>query len=176
MKPSPREGRTELGELEYQAKYHQNSEALGELAKQLAFAVRSLPPEAICRPRLLSYVPSDPKQQFCLPALLTRGMVDIVPKAFWADPKPLLAPALTVRKPSAKNLTVDEKIVQWNNILQADGIRLSRSVKNCSVIVVDDLYQSGASLWSFAKHLKSQQAASVVGLTCVKSLRDTDNR
>lgn len=68
------------------------------------------------------------------------------------------------------------KIAQWSSIIQSNGIKLSRSVKECSVIVVDDLYQSGASLWSFAKYLKSQSAGAVVGLACVKSLRDTDNR
>ncbi len=175
-KPSPTEDRTEIGELEYQAKYQQNSEALGELQKELAFAVRSLPPSAMCRPRLLTYVPSDRSQQFCLPALLTRGIVDMVPKTFWGDPKPLVTPALTVAKPPAKNLSVDQKIYQWKQLLQPSGIQLSRAVQNCSVIVVDDLYQSGASLWSFAKYLKSQGAGSLIGLTCVKSLRDTDNR
>lgn len=175
-KPSPSAERTEIGELEYQAKYQQNSEAIGELQRELAFAVRSLPPDAMPRPRLLAHVPSTPGQQFCLPALLTRGIVDMVPKTFWADPKPLLTPVLTLTKAGAKNLTVDQKIEHWQKLLDADAIQLSRSVQDCSVIVVDDLYQSGASLWSFAKHLKSRGARAVVGATCVKSLRDTDNR
>lgn len=175
-KPSPTEDRTEIGELEYQAKYQQNSEALGELQRELALAVRSLPPDVIRRPRLLTYVPSDPRQPFCLPAALTRGIVDMVPKTFWDDPKALVKPALTFAKLSAKNLTLDQKIAQWKQILQSNGIQFSRSVSHCSVIVVDDLYQSGVSLWSFAKYLKSRQASTVVGLACVKSLRDTDNR
>jgi predicted amidophosphoribosyltransferase len=79
-------------------------------------------------------------------------------------------------KKSAKNLTVDQKIAQWEKIAEAGGIELSRSVRGCSVIVVDDLYQSGASLWSFAKYLKRNGAGAVVGLVCVKSLRDTDNQ
>jgi phosphoribosylpyrophosphate synthetase len=100
----------------------------------------------------------------------------MVPRAYWDDPKPLVKPTLTVAKAFAKNLSIDQKIAQWQKILRSRGIMLSRPVANCSVIVVDDLYQSGVSLWSFAKYLKSQKARSVVGLTCVKSLRDTDNR
>jgi predicted amidophosphoribosyltransferase len=81
-----------------------------------------------------------------------------------------------MRKPAAKNLTVDQKIAHWKRIVQAEAIQLSRPVEHGSVIVVDDLYQSGASLWSYARYLKSKQAAAVVGLACVKSLRDSDNR
>lgn len=51
-KPSPDKERTVVGELEYQAKYHHNSEAITELAKELAFAIQALPPSAIPRPRL----------------------------------------------------------------------------------------------------------------------------
>ncbi|MFO0969136.1 MAG: hypothetical protein U0793_26575 [Gemmataceae bacterium] len=176
-KPTPTtEDRTEIGELEYHAKYHQSSEAIGELQKELTFAVRSLPPDAISRPRLLTYVPSNAVQDFCLPALLSRGIVDMLPRTFWSDAEPLVTPRLVVAKTSAKNLAVDKKIAIWTRIVRSDGIRLSRDVENCSVVVVDDLYQSGASLWSFAKYLKSRGARSVVGVTCVKSLRDTDNR
>jgi predicted amidophosphoribosyltransferase len=175
-KPSPTADRTVIGELEYQAKYHQDSEAIGELGRELAIAVRSLPRDAIPRPRLLTFVPSDRRQRFCLPALLARGIVDMVPKTFWDDQPSLVTSSLTVPKSAAKGLSVDQKIVQWKKLLQSDAIALSRPVANCSVIVVDDLYQSGVSLWSFAKYLKSQQARCVVGLTCVKSLRDTDNR
>jgi len=175
-KPKPEADRTEIGELEFQAKYEQNSDAIGELQRELASAVQMLPPAAIRRPRLLTYVPCEAGRDFYLPARLTRGIVDMVPRTFWDGPDVLVTPVLTVAKWPAKRLDVAHKLGYWRLVQEAQGIQFSRSVKDCSVIVVDDLYQSGASLWSFARYLKNQGAVSVVGLACVKSLRDTDNR
>lgn len=110
-----------------------------------------------------------------LPARLAEAVVESVPDSFWGVSDPLVMASLKEAKQSAKNLKVEQKIAQWEQIVQAKGVRLSRSVRGCSVIVLDDLYQSGASLWSFAKYLKGRQAGTVVGLACVKSLRDTDN-
>ena len=123
----------------------------------------------------MAYVPSDPGKGFYLPAELAKAVVQIVPDSFWGAYRPLVKATLTAAKQSAKNLSVGQKIAQWEKIVEDKGIRLSRSVRGSSVVVVDDLYQSGASLWSFAKYLKAEQAAIVVGLPCVKSLRDTDN-
>ena len=44
-----------------------------------------------------------------------------------------------------------------------------------TVLIVDDLYQSGASMWTYAKYLKSMGANKVIGLVAVKSQRDSDN-
>jgi predicted amidophosphoribosyltransferase len=87
-----------------------------------------------------------------------------------------VVPALKEAKKSAKNVTVKEKLALWRSVVEKRGIKLSRSVKGQSVLVIDDLYQSGASLWSFAKYLKNLGATTVVGLACVKSLRDKDNK
>jgi hypothetical protein len=175
-RPSPTEGRTEIGEWEYQAKYHQAEAALAELANGLAQAIHWLPRSWIPKPRLLTCVPSDPGKEFYLPAGLAEAVIANVPASFWGVPDPRITARLKDAKHSAKNLTVDQKMAQWEQILQAKGVQLSRSVRDCSVIVVDDLYQSGASLWSFAEYLKGRQAGTVVGLACVKSLRDTDNQ
>ena len=39
-----------------------------------------------------------------------------------------------------------------------------------------ELYQSGTTLWSYAKNLKLAGATTVIGLVCVKTSRDTDNQ
>lgn len=111
-----------------------------------------------------------------MPAALANAVRNRLPASYWSVKDPLVIPTLTMGKKSAKNLPIDQKSAQWEELVQAKAIRLSRSVKDCSVIVVDDLYQSGVSLWSVAKYLKTQQASMVVGLACVKSLRDTDNK
>ena len=68
-----------------------------------------------------------------------------------------------------------DKIPMWRDLYAADGVTLTESVAERLVVIVDDLYQSGATLWAYAEHLKSQGAAHVMGLPCVKSMRDSDN-
>lgn len=41
---------------------------------------------------------------------------------------------------------------------------------------IDDLYQSGATIWNYAKYLKGLGAKKVMGVVGVKSLRDSDNQ
>lgn len=168
--------RTEIGEWVYQAKYNRDGPSLVGLSSELCHAVRRLPLSKVPTPRLLSYVPSDPGRGFCLPATLAKAVRNGLPTTFWTVEDPLVVPTLTSSKKPAKNLSVVQKMAEWEKMVENKSIRLSRPVKGCSVIVVDDLYQSGVSLWSFAKYLKAQQASMVVGLACVKSLRDTDNQ
>ena len=48
-------------------------------------------------------------------------------------------------------------------------------INSFDVFIVDDLYQSGTTMWAFARYLKNLGARQVFGLACVKSLRDSDN-
>lgn len=57
----------------------------------------------------------------------------------------------------------------------ANVFTLNEPVQGKSVLIIDDLYQSGVTAWSLAKFLKSQGAREVYALACVKSWRDTDN-
>jgi predicted amidophosphoribosyltransferase len=175
-KPEPGPKRTAIGELEYQAKYHRDQGAISELVRYLGAAVVQLPRRLLPKPRLLTFVPSDPGSDFCLPAILVEALLGEFDESFWGVPAPLVRAVLKASKKSAKNVTVEQKLALWKSIIEEKGVRLSRDVAEHSVIVVDDLYQSGASLWSFAKYLKARGAATVIGLVCVKSLRDTDNQ
>jgi hypothetical protein len=174
-RPDPRSKRTQIGEWEYQAKYDKNQDALVALVGKLVPAMRALPLPLLSKPRLLTYVPSGASKAFYLPSRLAEEIVMKVPASFWGTREPLLKPILRSAKRSAKNMSVTDKIAHWDKMLQAKEIKLSQLVRGCSVIVLDDLYQSGTSMWSFAKYLKAEGAAVVVGLACVKSLRDTDN-
>jgi predicted amidophosphoribosyltransferase len=174
-KPTPQDARTEIGEWEYQAKYHGNKEALAHLADRMAVAIRRIPRPMIPKPRLITYVPPAQGKKSSLPSELVAAVIKRVPEDFWGVPNPMVVPTLSTAKPSAKNLRVTEKLAHWEAIVQGDGLQLSRRIRSNSILVLDDLYQSGVSLWSLAKYLKVRQAGTVVGLVCVKSLRDTDN-
>jgi orotate phosphoribosyltransferase-like protein len=90
---------------------------------------------------------------------------------------PFIDADLHCEKPGLKGLTVEEKIPVWQDLYNEEGcVQLSGSVEDRLVVVIDDLYQSGATLWMYAKFLKEQGATHVIGLPCVKSLRDSDNR
>lgn len=81
-------------------------------------------------------------------------------------------------KPSFKDKDLDEKNYIWNEIY-SDVHKLDFvgkfDIMNKDVIIIDDLYQSGVSMWSYAKFLKSLGAKRVMGISAVKSLRDSDN-
>lgn len=74
-----------------------------------------------------------------------------------------------------KQLSIKEKIETWEKIYYNNVVILDNQVRGKNVIVVDDLYQSGATMWEYAKFLKTLGARCVFGIVCVKSLRDSDN-
>ncbi len=70
-----------------------------------------------------------------------------------------------------KDLPLVEKVA-----VLADAFTVQIPVTGKSIVLIDDLYQSGVTLWSLARFLKAQGAHRVYGLACVKSCRDTDNQ
>ena len=56
-----------------------------------------------------------------------------------------------------------------------EAIKITGDVREKDIIIIDDLYQSGFTMWTVAQLLKKKGAKRVFGLACVKSLRDTDN-
>ncbi len=161
------EGRkhTEIGELEYQAKYTKSQEAVIKLSELFEEAFHWLPsfPNA-----LLCYVPSSTKMS---PQIAQKIACELATRLN----RPLIHSNINKTLASSKNLSMHERIQKWENILQRGWIKLSSSVAGKTVYIIDDLYQSGISMWSYAKFLKQQGAQHVIGLACVKSWSDTDN-
>lgn len=89
-----------------------------------------------------------------------------------------LEPILEVGKPKMKSLALADRIESWNAIYKCDGsVKIDPEIiKARDIVIVDDLYQSGISMWSYAKFLKGHGARKVYGLACVKSMRDDDNQ
>ncbi len=113
----------------------------------------------------------------------------VICAALWPDPvdpsfplrfrqllsKDFVDATLHCPKSALKQAAVAEKSQIWLDLYSRECVKLSAPVKDRLVIIVDDLYQSGVTMWAYAKFLKSQGAAHVLGLPCVKSLRDSDN-
>lgn len=75
-------------------------------------------------------------------------------------------------KKSLKNLKLCEK---WEAIESAE-FQVSERFSGQSVILIDDLYQSGATIHVMASKLYAAKARRVYGLILVKSVRDSDNQ
>ncbi|BAH75969.1 hypothetical protein [Solidesulfovibrio magneticus] len=80
-------------------------------------------------------------------------------------------------KPEMKNLRLQEKITTWLNLYQIPmSVSFNGDMRDREIVIVDDLYQSGATMQAYAKHLKSLGVRDIYGLACVKSMRDSDNQ
>jgi len=169
--------RTCAGELEYEAKYEKDEDAINELSKLLANALTRVPPRCDADQCCLTYIPPTKDKAFHLPKILAEKVAAILKDGFHDfDTCALVHAQLTVPKSSLKNLSLEEKVEVWEHIVENKSVELTQSVEDCAVYVIDDLYQSGVTMWSFAKYLKSVGAAAVLGCVAVKSLRDTDNQ
>jgi predicted amidophosphoribosyltransferase len=88
-----------------------------------------------------------------------------------------MEPKLRNSKPQMKELNVQQKVSTWSSIYGVPGNVDCGTVSfsGRDVVIVDDLYQSGVSMWAYAKFLKESGANRVFGLAGVKSMRDSDN-
>jgi predicted amidophosphoribosyltransferase len=153
---------TGIGELEYAAKYQQDKGSIDKLA-ELMPAIRERHPN-FHRSDWIASIPGNPNKPFHLPGELVKRIA-----------KERTTPVLALRKrkatPQLKSLPMAKKLETLENAFE-----LGDNVDGCSVLLVDDLYQSGTTMWTLAKLLKQHGASDVYGLTCVKSWRDTDNQ
>lgn len=167
-KTSPTGNRTELGEAVHQLKYHSDQSKLAVLLSALFNAFDDLPipsSEIIA----ISCIPSSPGQENTARSL-AEGVADALELEF-------VRSDLLCDKTAMKDLSIEEKIPQWQEIYnEEDRIDLQRDVSGQTIVIIDDLYQSGATIWCYAEYLKDLGANYVFGLPCVKSMRDTDNQ
>ncbi|MCK4858813.1 MAG: hypothetical protein KAT58_12635, partial [candidate division Zixibacteria bacterium] len=168
--------RSEIGEWEYQAKYNRSRKATRQLGEKMLTAMKRFPTTALGVDTCISYVPPNPDRSNDLPRNLAEFLVKRLKKTSQVRKKaPLVYAQLEISKPSSKRLPVSSRIKLWREIISSGAVRLSSSVAGTDVYVIDDLCQSGASMWSYARYLKSVGASRALGLVCVKTRRDTDN-
>jgi len=74
-------------------------------------------------------------------------------------------------RPELKNLTVAQKLQALDGTMQVDRAAVSGK----TLLLVDDLYQSGVTLNYCAMTLLEAGAVRVLGLTCEKTCRNDDN-
>lgn len=164
-------GRTEIGEAEYQLKY--NIDNLKEEEK--------IKYDSLIMHKMLNnckYIPIDDRTNWCVSPMpaSNEGKTKMAWKMAKAMSKQLrlsfIVPTLNCDKPQMKQLTVENKIAIWKEIYDNNNVVFEGQVRGKNIIVVDDLYQSGATIWEYAKYLKKIGAKQVWGVVCVKSLKE----
>jgi len=152
-----------------QLKFHKNITAVDILSNGLSKALRELKLMFQVRNPVLSIVPSH-VDKCSVPRKLAKAVSKEVSI-------PFIDHILHCDKQSLRFLPFSDKIAEWNRLYSDKNcIQLSDNVAGKTVFLIDDLYQSGTTLWSCAKHLKQAGAIAVIGLVCVKTFRDTDNQ
>ena len=153
--------RTTLGEHEYNLKYlseYKDTKVdMAALAAEMQKRLEELPyfryADFIC------CVPSThPIMQDVILSLKGFGFVDISNQVSWVN-----------KQGSLKNVeTADEKLA----MVQSWGLQISEEIdlKGKTVLLVDDMYQSGVSMQYVGKGLKEFGAKRVFGMALVKSL------
>ncbi len=110
--------------------------------------------------------PSDPAKAFSLPRGFARGLAK---RTHRLD----LSGAVTKLKVTRqlKNLPLEQKVEALVGSVSVDASR----VANKTIVVVDDLYQSGLTINYIAEELRQAGAKEVFGLAAVKTMRNDDN-
>lgn len=168
--------RTEIGELIYQIKYQKKIVKSGELIEHLITALKRILHNKLNGVISISYVPSNRKNEFYLPRSLAGSLIASGRFQGILDSRnPFVETTLIKQKPEVKDLRINMKIQLWKNIYSNNYVEIDADVSGRNIVVVDDLYQSGTTMWLYAKFLKEKGASKVIGLICVKTLRDTHN-
>ena len=160
--------RAEFGELVYQAKsYNRDSHAGSRemsrrLAVRLARFVKAHPTYG--RADIVVPVPpSNPDKDFDLPTLLAQEVSSLSGVSFGIG----VVRKTRLTSPMKSCLTEAEKLKNVRGAYLASSSAIGRG----SVILVDDIYQSGATLNEIARALRKAGAAEVLGLVATKTLK-----
>lgn len=167
-------GRTEMGEAEYQLKYNFSNLGKEEIEKYFNILITKMMDNCKYVPIANRYnwyispMPASDSGKGKLAWLLADEMARRMNISF-------INAELKCGKPQMKQLSIDDKIATWREIYYNGMVQIDKDIKNKNIIIIDDLYQSGTTMWQYASFLKKLGAGSVFGMVCVKSLKDSDN-
>lgn len=167
--------RTELGEAEYRLKYkskllteEEGLDFLKKIIDELLEMACLLPINH--SPLFVSSIPCEQgKENFS--HILASTVQSYIKNTN------MLHPTISISKPEVKLIGLEDKIAFWKNLyLDKRNVLVDYSlIDGSDILIIDDLYQSGATMWTYAEFLKRNGARHVYGLACVKTLSDRDN-
>ncbi len=154
--------RTEIGELTFHAKYRSSSDHAQKLVEHMVAFVGDQPSYA-CADYLLA-TPSSTPNRHSLPTILVE---ELSTRLGIANASNMVRKVRSTR-PMKDLGTLQEKS---ENIRDAFEVVDKTALEGKVVIIVDDLYHSGATLHELATTLQNV-GANVEGLVCTKTLND----
>ena len=159
---------TRLGALEHRGKNDRDQVAINELAPIVAQTINALPyykdADLICA------VPPNPNKDFDLPSTVVSLVSTMTGK-----PNVTSGFAFGGQKNSVKNAPFDQKWQEWDDAQLSFRNSGTLNVRDKTIVLIDDKYQSGITIQYVAMKLQQAGAHKVYGLSFVKTLRDTDN-
>ena len=160
--------RSSIGNLIYQAKYSynisQSEDAAQQITSRVINFVNSHP--RYRRSTAVAFAPSsNPSKTRSLP----RTIAGRVAKHFG---KPLISPVRRSKIPAQKNYEEAETGKSRAEV-QHDTIQINQDVKGEKVIIIDDLYESGATMEEVARATRTVGADEVLGLAITKNAKFT---
>lgn len=168
--------KTHYGKMFNKAKYNRHEPSIRGLISALSIIAKQLPYGQHLTDIFISYVPPYSDKPYYLPKMLAHGVAAAINSADGRLKCHVLDTWLNVEKPEFKNLPIAEKYAKWDELFAGQVGRQTDQQQWMPTIVIEDNYQSGTTLWSYAKYLKSVGCPEVHGLCCVKLMRDTDNQ
>lgn len=167
------ENRTEAGTLEYEAKYKKSEKSIEKLADLFYVYIKRIPGLNFADDISICYVPAERGKEFHLPKILAEKLSSRLRQEYSdSDAFSIVNAVLLLEKPSLKDLRLEEKLRIVKLLFNEKNIAWEKHVKGKTIILIDDLYQSGLTLWTCAGSLKKLGAKKVFGLVCVKALSD----
>lgn len=158
------EDHTEIGDLEFKAKFRDCKDSESKLVELCVNFIESTPKYQDVK--AITAVPSSTLGKSNVPTRIAHevakklGITSLCDNMNWDKDKVGL-----------KTLTFDEK---WP-LLKSTGFSIKEGFKEKKIILLDDLYQSGVTLQFVGMKLKEVGCEKVYGLSIVKARRDTDN-
>jgi len=168
--------RSKVGALVNLIKYKKQTNKADELAELLIPAFRQMLKGKINNQVSLSFVPSDNYDSFYLPKCLAEKMAADSSLSKYLDKiNPIVQAQLSTKPDKVKNISIKAKLLVSMRLYTSEKVALACPVKGRDIVVIDDFYQSGTTIWSYARLLKQLGASKVFGLVCEKNFRDSDN-
>ena len=171
-----KKNRSKIGELVNLAKYKRQINKADELAVILGSALNRIIRGKIDGRFSISFVPTDNYEDFYLPKYLAEKLAALKTITHnLDDTNSFIEARIQTKLNKLKNISIKAKLHICKELYTPDNVSLATPVSNRNIVVIDDLYQSGTTLWSYARYLKNMGAAKVLGLVCEKNFRDSDN-
>jgi len=158
--------RTEIGGERHRAKFQNNIVDRQSLVKRLAAFIAGHP--TYSRAQFVSGIPAATGGEGGLATLLAADVAGLTGKSVWPVSR-------ASARQQQKNVDHEDRAtgIALRQKNQHGSMQCPEGLKGAAVIVLDDLYGSGASLAEAARALRQAGAGSILGLAVTKQLKFT---